>query len=148
MKADVSTVAPGINFVQRAIRGVLRWFDNAAVDTSDLQAIDRVDWVRVIPFLGLHLAGLAVFLVGFSWFALWVAVAMYCVRMFAITAFYHRYFSHKAFRTSRALQFVFALLGAASVQRGPLWWAAHHRNHHRNADTERDLHSPVTRSLF
>ncbi|HEV2607607.1 MAG TPA: acyl-CoA desaturase, partial [Xanthomonadaceae bacterium] len=119
MKTDASAIAPDLNLVQRALRGVLRWFDNAAVDTSDLQDIDRVDWVRVIPFLGLHLACLAVFLVGFSWFALWIALAMYCVRMFAITAFYHRYFSHKAFRTSRALQFVFALFGAASVQRGP-----------------------------
>jgi len=148
MKADASTIDPDINFARRALRAMLRWFDNAAVDTSDLQDIDRVDWVRVMPFLGLHLACIGVFLVGFSWIALWVALAMYCARMFAITAFYHRYFSHKAFRTSRVLQFAFALLGAASVQRGPLWWAAHHRNHHRNADTERDLHSPVTRSLF
>jgi len=62
--------------------------------------------------------------------------------MFAITGFYHRYFSHKAFRTSRPMQFLFALVGAASVQRGPLWWAAHHRHHHRHADTEQDMHSP------
>jgi len=63
------------------------------------------------------------------------------VRMFAITGFYHRYFSHKAFRTSRPVQFAFAVLGAASVQRGPLWWAAHHRHHHRHSDTPADPHS-------
>jgi stearoyl-CoA desaturase (delta-9 desaturase) len=143
---QIAAAQPG--FVQRALRGLLRWFDTAALDTNDLNDGDCVDWVRVIPFFGLHLACLAVIWVGFSWFALWVAFALYCVRMFAITGFYHRYFSHKAFRTSRALQFVFALLGAASVQRGPLWWAAHHRNHHRHSDTEHDLHSPVTRSLF
>jgi stearoyl-CoA desaturase (delta-9 desaturase) len=62
--------------------------------------------------------------------------------MFAITAFYHRYFSHRAFRTTRLVQFAFALLGAASVQRGPLWWAAHHRHHHAHADAPADLHSP------
>jgi stearoyl-CoA desaturase (delta-9 desaturase) len=62
--------------------------------------------------------------------------------MFALTAFYHRYFSHRTFRTSRALQFLFAMIGATCVQRGPLWWAAHHRNHHLHADTERDPHSP------
>ncbi len=62
--------------------------------------------------------------------------------MFAITGFYHRYFSHKAFATSRPVQFLFAVVGAASVQRGPLWWAAHHRHHHRHADTEQDIHSP------
>ncbi len=143
---QIAAAQPG--FVQRALRGLLRWFDTAALDTNDLSDGDRVDWVRVIPFIGLHLACFAVIWVGFSWFALWTAVALYCARMFAITGFYHRYFSHKAFRTSRALQFAFALLGAASVQRGPLWWAAHHRNHHRHSDTERDLHSPVTRSLF
>jgi stearoyl-CoA desaturase (delta-9 desaturase) len=145
--ADPTTdAAPGI--FHRVLRGLVRWFDTAALDTRDLQALDRVDWVRVIPFLGLHVACLAVFWVGFSWFALWAALALYCVRMFAITGFYHRYFSHKAFKTSRVVQFVFALVGASSVQRGPLWWAAHHRNHHRNSDTERDLHSPVTRGLF
>jgi stearoyl-CoA desaturase (delta-9 desaturase) len=101
-----------------------------------------------VPFLGLHLACIAVFVVGFSWFALAVAFFMYCLRMFAITGFYHRYFSHKAFKTSRVVQFTFAVIGASSVQRGPLWWAAHHRNHHRHSDTEHDLHSPVTRSLF
>jgi stearoyl-CoA desaturase (delta-9 desaturase) len=62
--------------------------------------------------------------------------------MFAITGFYHRYFSHRAFKTSRAGQLVFALLGAAAVQRGPLWWAAHHRHHHAHADHAADLHSP------
>jgi stearoyl-CoA desaturase (delta-9 desaturase) len=62
--------------------------------------------------------------------------------MFAITGFYHRYFAHKAFKTSRPVQFAFAVVGAASVQRGPLWWAAHHRHHHRHADTEHDVHSP------
>ena len=62
--------------------------------------------------------------------------------MFAITAFYHRYFSHRAFRTTRALQFVFAVLGASAVQRGPLWWAGHHRHHHAHADLQDDVHSP------
>jgi stearoyl-CoA desaturase (delta-9 desaturase) len=83
-----------------------------------------------------------VFFVGVSPAALWTAAALYARRMFAITGFYHRYFSHRAFRTSRLLQFAFALLGAASVQRGPLWWAAHHRHHHRHADTELDVHAP------
>ena len=148
METDASTTIPHLNLAQRALRGLLRWFDTTSVDAGDLQEGDRVDWVRVLPFLGMHIACIGVVWVGFSWFAFWVAAALYCVRMFAITAFYHRYFSHKAFKTSRVVQFAFALLGASSVQRGPLWWAAHHRNHHRHADTDLDLHSPVTRSLF
>lgn len=126
------------------IRAVLKWFDSAGENESlDENAPDRIDWLRVIPFIGLHVACLGVILFGFSWFALWTAVALYAIRMFALTGFYHRYFSHKAFRTSRAMQLGFALIGASCVQRGPLWWAAHHRNHHRFADTERDPHSPA-----
>ncbi len=131
-----------------AAKSFVRWFDTetAAADEADAQ---RIDWVRVVPFIGLHVAALAgVWFVGFSWFAFWTAVALYALRMFAITGFYHRYFSHKTFKTSRPVQFLFALLGASSVQRGPLWWAAHHRNHHRHSDTELDVHSPVTKSFF
>jgi len=113
-----------------------------ATISADGNDADRVDWLRVLPFLGLHLACLGVIWVGASAFALWTAAALYALRMFAITGFYHRYFSHKAFRASRPVQFAFAVLGAASVQRGPLWWAAHHRHHHRHADTEHDVHSP------
>ena len=102
----------------------------------------RVDWLRIWPFIGLHLACFAVIWVGVSPVAVGVAVASYLLRMFAITAFYLRYFAHKAFRTSRACQFVFALLGAASTQRGPLWWAAQHRRHHMHADSPDDPHRP------
>jgi stearoyl-CoA desaturase (delta-9 desaturase) len=68
--------------------------------------------------------------------------------MFAITGIYHRYFSHRTFKTSRWAQFVFAVIGASSVQRGPLWWAANHRNHHRESDTFSDPHSPVRYGFF
>ena len=124
-----------------------RWFDTDA-RADGAPPSDRIDWLRVLPFVAMHLACLGVLAVGVSWFALGVAALLYVARMFAITGFYHRYFSHKAFKTSRAVQFAFALLGATCVQRGPLWWAAHHRNHHRHSDTEHDLHSPVTRGFF
>jgi stearoyl-CoA desaturase (delta-9 desaturase) len=125
----------------RALRAIRRWFDTSdpAVEPAD----DRIDWIRVAPFVGMHLMCLGVIWVGVSWFAVGVAIALYALRMFAITAFYHRYFSHKAFKTSRPVQFAFAALGSTSVQRGPLWWAAHHRHHHRHSDTGADLHSPV-----
>lgn len=129
------------------LRDIIRWFDNHTEPELD-QAADRIDWLRVLPFIGMHVACIGVFFVGVSAFALWVALAMYLIRMFAITGFYHRYFSHRAFRTSRVVQFVFALIGTASVQRGPIWWAAHHRNHHRHSDQNDDLHSPITRSFW
>ena len=138
---------PHQRHAHRALRALRRWFDTDGVSAVDTHP-DRIDWLRVIPFFAMHLMCLGVFWVGVSWFALATAAALYAVRMFAITGFYHRYFSHRAFKTSRAVQFLFAALGALSVQRGPLWWAAHHRHHHRHSDTEHDLHSPVTRSFF
>ena len=120
------------------LRTIKCWFDNTAMGDRG----QRINWMRIIPFIGLHLVCFAVFWVGWSPFALVFALLMYLIRMFAITGFYHRYFAHKAFKTSRGLQFLFALIGAASTQRGPLWWAAHHRNHHRFADTEKDAHAP------
>ncbi len=126
---------------QRARNTLLAWLDNAAVSAGPATG-PRIDWLRVLPFLGLHLGCLAVLWVGWSWTAVAVAVTLYALRMFAITGFYHRYFSHKAFRTSRRLQFLFAVLGATAVQRGPLWWASQHRHHHAHADDEHDAHSP------
>lgn len=124
------------------MRAIRNWLDNGnaghAVDATDT----RIDWLRILPFIGLHLGCFTVIWVGVSFTAVMVAAALYFLRMFAITAFYHRYFSHKAFRTSRFMQFVFALLGASATQRGPLWWAAHHRQHHRHADKSTDPHSP------
>ena len=108
----------------------------------------EIDWVRCVPFILMHLGVLAVFLVGFSWIALWACVAMYLLHMFAITAFYHRYFSHRAFKTSRWFQFLMALAATSSAQRGPLWWAAHHRLHHKHSDTHADAHSPRLRGLL
>jgi stearoyl-CoA desaturase (delta-9 desaturase) len=128
------------------MRALLRWFDSYAEDRS--QADDRIDWLRVLPFLGVHLACLGVIWVGVSATALAVAAALYVLRMFAITAFYHRYFSHRAFQISRPMQFLFALLGASAAQRGPLWWASQHRHHHLHADDEHDVHSPRHRGFL
>lgn len=122
-----------------------RWFDTQGPDqypAMDRAARDDIDWPRAIPFLLIHAGCLGVLWVGATPVAVATAIAMYIMRMFFLTAFYHRYFSHRAFRTSRAAQFVFAILGASCVQRGPLWWAAHHRSHHAHADTHADQHSP------
>ena len=137
--ASATAVASSRQPVRAALR---RWFDTDSVLRADGPGADRIDLLRVLPFVGLHLGCVAAIWVGVSGTALAVAAALYVLRMFAITAIYHRYFSHKSFRTSRAMQCAFALLGAASVQRGPLWWAAHHRHHHLHADTSLDAHTP------
>ncbi|MCR6496263.1 acyl-CoA desaturase [Thermomonas sp. S9] len=139
MLQDPATAAPP-SPPPRLGHRLRQWFDSGAVAQG--ADPDRIDWLRVLPFILLHLGCLGVIWVGVSPIAVAVAALLYVVRMFAITGFYHRYFSHRAFRTSRAVQFVFALMGASCVQRGPLWWAAHHRHHHRHADTAQDPHSP------
>jgi len=131
------------------VMSVLRWFDDeAGIDQLCLRDPESIDWFRVIPFLSLHAACFLVIWVGWSPVAVWTAVGLYVVRMLAITGAYHRYFSHRTYKTSRFWQFVFALIGATSAQRGPLWWAAHHRHHHRYADQPEDIHSPVQRGFL
>lgn len=103
-----------------------------------------------LPFALVHVACLAVFLpgVGVSWPAVALCVALYFIRMHAITGWYHRYFSHRTFKTSRAVQFLFAFIGATAVQKGALWWAAHHRHHHRHSDQDEDIHSPGLHGIW
>jgi stearoyl-CoA desaturase (Delta-9 desaturase) len=139
------------SFIQTATASVVQWFNadfHATSHVSKVRDIDRVDWIRCTPFIIMHLGCLGVWLVGWSWTAVATACALYFVRMFAITGIYHRYFSHRTYKTSRPTQFIFALLGASATQRGPLWWAANHREHHRNSDTPDDPHSPVHYGFF
>jgi stearoyl-CoA desaturase (Delta-9 desaturase) len=127
------------------------WIDseqNLPAPATDVSNVDCINWFRCLPFLLLHLACIAVWWVGWSGFALCTAAGLYVIRMFAITGIYHRYFSHRTYRTSRWMQFVFALLGASSAQRGPLWWAAHHRSHHKFSDMQPDPHSPIRHGFW
>jgi len=114
-----------------------------AVDPSE-----RVAWIRSLPFIGMHVACLGALWVGVSWSAIALCAALYVIRMFGITGGYHRYFSHRSYRTSRWFQFVLAWIGCSAVQKGPLWWAGHHRHHHKHSDEQPDLHSPVLRGFW
>lgn len=92
-------------------------------------------------FLLLQLSVLLVLTTHFSWTGVALCVGSYAVRMFAITAFYHRFFSHRTFKMGRVVQFIAAFIGATATQKGPLWWAAHHRIHHKESDTNADPHN-------
>ena len=148
MSAVASDVPAG--FWSRTGRMLLKWFDSARVSSEQAPAelTETVDWARIVPFILLHAVCLFVFVVGWSPTAVLVAFIAYFVRMFAITGFYHRYFSHRSFKTSRVGQFVFGVLGSAAVQRGPVWWAAHHRHHHAHSDKPEDSHSPIAHGFL
>jgi stearoyl-CoA desaturase (delta-9 desaturase) len=120
-----------------------------AVTTGRLAGSRRGrSWQLGIPFLLVHVAVLGVAVVGWSPVAVGMAVVSYTTRAFGITAFYHRCFSHRAFQVPRAVQLAGATLGAAAAQRGPLWWVAHHRAHHRSTDRRGDPHSPVVSGFW
>ena len=120
-----------------------------ALSPPDQQPDDRrVDWLGNIPFLSVHAGCLLVLWTGVSPTAAAIGLATLLVRMFGLTGGYHRYFCHRAFKTSRVFQFVLAWLGAAAAQKGPLWWAGHHRSHHRHSDTAADVHPPGVYGFF
>src|SRR4051812_7092467 len=103
---------------------------------------DDIVYPQTIPFILVHLACFAAFWTGVTWEAVAIGIALYWLRMFAIGAGYHRYFSHRSYSTSRAFQFVLACLAQTTAQKSVLWWAAKHRHHHLFSDTEHDVHSP------
>lgn len=148
VRAEILLIGASLN---KLAAFFIQWFDaEHGVSSTKIHGAgaDKINWLRCLPFLLLHLACFATLWVGWSPIAVATAVALYLVRMFAITGVYHRYFSHRTYRTSRWLQFVFAVLGASSAQRGPLWWAAHHRDHHKFSDTQPDPHSPVRHGFW
>lgn len=109
---------------------------------------EKISWVKSIPFFAVHAMCLFAFYTGVTWKLVLVCIGLYYLRMWAITAAYHRYFSHRSFKTSRAFQFILALIATTSAQKGVLWWAAHHRHHHRESDQEADVHSPTLRGFW
>ncbi len=136
---------------QASVSGVLSTLPKPSLPDLKLPRTP-VSWdekIRAVPFLLVHVAALVTpFLVPFTWTAVGLAVLFYVVRMFGITGVYHRYFAHRAYKTSRWFQFVLAWIGCAAMQKGPLWWAGHHRHHHKHSDQEDDPHSPIIRTVW
>ncbi len=106
-----------------------------------------IERVSNVLFVAMHVALLFVFVAPLSWRVGALAIGGYGLRMWAVTAGYHRYFAHRAYKTSRAFQFVLAVLGATTMQNGPIWWASVHRRHHKDADGPGDHHSPTKRGF-
>lgn len=122
-----------MKFLERAV--------NAPVSPRHLaKNLREYRWLKGAPFLALHLLPLGALYTGATLTDFGVCIGLYVVRMFGVTGGYHRYFSHRTYKTSRAFQFLLALLAQSSVQKGALWWAAHHRTHHKHSDQDGDPH--------
>jgi stearoyl-CoA desaturase (delta-9 desaturase) len=118
-----------------------------------IQPAKRSKWETYFLYIAGGITLLHVACIGAFWTDVrpidWVVcVALYFIRMFAITGGYHRYFSHRTYKTSRWFQFILAFIAETSSQKGALWWAAHHRTHHKESDTVKDVHSPVQRGFL
>lgn len=112
--------------------------------TTQTQAPNRrLRPTAVAGFLLVHLLALGVFFVGFSWTGVALCIGSYYLRMFAVTAGFHRYFSHRTYRLPRVPAFLLAFLGQTAAQKGVLWWASNHRHHHKYSDRPEDIHSPL-----
>jgi stearoyl-CoA desaturase (Delta-9 desaturase) len=109
---------------------------------NDPKQREDIMYPSAIPFVLVHLACFAAFWTGVTYQAVGLCLLLYWLRIFAIGAGYHRYFSHRAYRTSRPFQFVLAVLSQSTAQKSVLWWASKHRHHHLHSDTETDIHSP------
>ena len=106
-------------------------------------------WIKCLPFISFHIATVILaYMAGVSWEGVAICGVSYVVRMFGITAGYHRYFSHRSFETSRVFQFILALLGTLALQKGVLWWASHHRQHHASSDMPEDPHSRLQHGFW
>ncbi len=109
---------------------------------------ERFSLIHCTPFALVHVGALATVFFKFRWWYPLLALGLYEIRMFFVTAGYHRYFSHRTFKTSRAFQLLLAVSAMTSMQKGVLWWAAHHRHHHRFSDLEEDIHSPSLKGFW
>jgi stearoyl-CoA desaturase (delta-9 desaturase) len=116
--------------------------------SSMMAFFKRFHFDGVVAFGPLHLACIGLFWIPFEWSLVGWLVATYVIRMFGVTAGYHRYFSHRSYKLGRVPQFLMAFLAQTSAQKGVLWWSAHHRIHHRHSDTAEDPHSPARRGLW
>lgn len=115
----------------------------------ELAPDEQINWLRNVPFFAVNLWGIAApFYFGVTWATGLVCLGLYLSRMFFITGFYHRYFSHRSYHMNRVMQFLAALCGTTAVQKGPVWWASHHRHHHHHSDQPEDVHSRKLRGLY
>lgn len=99
--------------------------------------------LALVPLVAVHLALVGLFFVPVTLAGVVLLVVMTRISGTGITVGFHRYLAHHAFKTSRWFQFVLTAAGCTAMQKGPLWWVVHHRQHHTHSDAPGDVHSPV-----
>lgn len=129
--------------------GLRRTMINEQTAINQTRADDeKLVWQDTILFIVVHVLAAYTILFYFEWQWVLLAIGSYYLRMFALSAGFHRYFSHRSYKTSRVFAFILAFIGECSFQRGVLWWASHHRHHHRYSDQPEDVHSPIRKGFW
>ena len=104
--------------------------------------------VQITIFWTVQVSALLVFAVPFRWAFVAVWAASHFLRAIGLTLAFHRYFAHRAFKMNRLARFVWVWIGTSAMQKGPIWWAGHHVNHHKYADRDGDPHSPMVSGVY
>lgn len=109
----------------------------------NMKANWKVFSVLIAYPLFLVLLGLHYFLAyGLSKSVILFFICGYYVSNITVGVAIHRMWSHNAFKTSKVVEFIFALLSAYTLQGPVLAWASDHYRHHTYTDTDKDPHSP------
>src|SRR5690625_3631485 len=137
-----SVHAAGVCHTRHPATGLLQTMSEERKYPSNPDMEDRFSWLGFVPFILFHVSLIGIWWTGFTWTSIALCVGLYVARVFGITGGFHRYFSHRGYKTSRGFQFFMAFLGTTAMQKGALWWAAKHREHHRDSDMPADAHSP------
>ena len=104
--------------------------------------------LQISIFWIVQASALLVFAVPFRWAFIGLWAGSHFLRALGLTLIFHRYLAHRAFKMNRAARFVWSFIATAAMQKGPLWWAGHHVNHHRFADRDGDPHSPMVSGVY
>lgn len=104
----------------------------------------RVNWVPLIAIVLIHLAALLAFLpMFFTWKALITTIVIQVFTTLGITVGFHRFLTHRSFRSPKWMEYFLSWLGSLSWQGGPIKWVATHRLHHQYSDEDEDPHTPL-----
>src|SRR5919206_4473009 len=96
----------------------------------------------IVPFIAFLAAIVLLWNRIVGWSDLAILGVLYVLTAAGITIGFHRMLTHRAFQTSKPVEYLFAILGSMAVQGPVIHWVADHRKHHAHSDQEGDPHSP------
>lgn len=98
----------------------------------------------ILPQWILSLVALVLICMDFNWLYIsYILLGLYIPGIVGNTIGFHRYLTHQSFKVNKFWHYGFIFLGSLTGQGSPIFWTALHLHHHRNSDTDKDVHSPI-----